>query len=647
MRPPRPLLAAGWALLVGSARADDGEVVVVTASRTEQKRSEAVVATEVVTRDQIEASGARDAAAVLETVPGVEVEHSFRGAGVRMQGLDSEYVLILVDGKRVIGARDGVIDLARIPAGRIERIEVVKGAASALYGSDAIAGVINIITRKPAAPAYGEGTFTGGGRDTAGGAPVLSTSGTGGVRRNRWAAALHAGWRESPAYDLDPVDAQTDGNAVEQVNLALDAEVAPSEAVEVEASATYTLLDAQGVDDTRGAVYDRRNLTEEAGVGTAVSFREALTHLRLSLSGSTVRDQYLSDQRGSDALDSYEESTERLITLEAQVDTWLKGGHLLSGGVEGSAGFMVSPRLSEDGERVRLGVFAQDEWRPPAAPKWAVAPSARMDVDSWFGAHPTGRLALRFDPVPALALRVSGGSAFRAPNFKEMFLRFANAGVGYVVEGNPELRPETAWNVSAGAAFSAPGGWWAGVDLFTNHLDDMITIGLVESSTPDAPAGEYGYINVSSARTTGGEARVGWSWPRGLEVDVGYSFTDTEDLDQQRALDGRSPHRGTFTVSGRPAGWGLTATARGEVVGPATFFVDDGEGTDVPVVTEPYANLGLRLEKSLWHRRLRVFLGVDNLLGSGDARYVPLDPRLVYGGLTFSWPGADAPSSTP
>jgi outer membrane receptor for ferrienterochelin and colicins len=630
---------AAFVLVARPALADEDEVVVVTASRTEGRQADAVVATDVVTREEIEASGAQDAAAILQTVPGVDVQRSFRGDGVAMQGLDPEYVLILVDGQRVIGARDGVVDLSRIPASRIERIEIVKGAASALYGSDAIAGVVNIITRTPEAPVYGEAGFIGGARDTAGGGPLLGVQGSGGVRRERWGLGLDAAWRDRPSFDLDPGDAQTDGNGVEQVNVGLQGDVSLTDTLELRAGGSYTQADATGVDEARGAVYDRRNLTEEAGAHVGVAWRKDLTRLRSAVSGSTVRDQYLADQRGSDALDSYEESVERLLTVDGQVDTWLKGGHLLSGGVEGSVAGLTSPRLSQEGERLRLGVFAQDEWRPGAKGKWALSPSARLDVDSWFGVHPTGRLALRFNPNKVVALRASGGSGFRAPSFKEMFLRFENAGVGYVVEGNPELRPESAWSVSLGAELNPGGGWRAGVDLFSNHLTDMITVGLVDASTPEAPAGAYGYLNVASARTTGGEARVGWRGPAGVDAELAYTFTDTEDIDKERPLDGRSPHRGTFTVAARPPAWGLVASARGEVVGPATFYADETPQSEV-TVTDPWANLGVRVEKSFWRGRVRVFVGVDNLFGAGHALYVPLEPRLWYGGLTLAWPGA-------
>src|SRR5690606_19274964 len=125
--------------------------VVVTAARTEQSVGDVAVSIRVIDRAAIEASGAETLAGVLEEQPGLQVLRSFAGAGgvgVQMQGLDAKYILILVDGQRATGRVGGVIDLARFPAEDIAQIEIVKGPGSSLYGADAIAGVINIITRR-------------------------------------------------------------------------------------------------------------------------------------------------------------------------------------------------------------------------------------------------------------------------------------------------------------------------------------------------------------------------------------------------------------------------------------------------------------------------------------------------------------------
>ena len=117
---------------------------------------------DVIDREEIEAAGAETIAAVLETHPGIEVEPGLRGFTIRMQGLDPEYVLILVDGERAQGRLGGGLDLTRFPADAVERVEIVKGAGSALYGSDAVAGVINIITRRPKEAVEVGGHLSGG-----------------------------------------------------------------------------------------------------------------------------------------------------------------------------------------------------------------------------------------------------------------------------------------------------------------------------------------------------------------------------------------------------------------------------------------------------------------------------------------------------
>tara|TARA_R110002096_G_scaffold436100_1_gene667722 strand:- start:91856 stop:92449 length:594 start_codon:yes stop_codon:yes gene_type:complete len=126
----------------------ENETIVVTGSRREQTLGDSVVATEVVTRREIEDSGAQNLGQLLGSQPGLEVVQGLRGQEVRMQGLSPDYVLILIDGQRTLGRVDGAINLSRMATGDIERIEIVKGPSSSLYGSDALAGVINIITHK-------------------------------------------------------------------------------------------------------------------------------------------------------------------------------------------------------------------------------------------------------------------------------------------------------------------------------------------------------------------------------------------------------------------------------------------------------------------------------------------------------------------
>lgn len=623
-----------------------GEVMVVTGSRTARALSDSIVTTDVVTQEQILDSGASDASEVLETVPGVVVTRSFRGAGVQMQGLDSQYVLVLVNGKRMIGRKDGVVDLSRIPAERIERIEIVKGAASALYGSDAIGGVINIITREPQDPLSSQTVASYGSRNT------VDLSETVGIRRDAWSGGLNLGYHATDGYDWDPSDAQTDGNWARQVSGEGDVDLKLSPSLRVLADGGYRLRDSRGVDQVQAATFDRRNLTEDGNlrVGTEILPGER-SRLAVDLTGSIYRDQYSQDQRGSDALDQYEDSRELGTQLDLQWDQVI-GRNVLSVGAEGLYQGLVSPRLTQEGERWRGAVFAQDELRLGLRDQWAFVPSVRVDTDSWFGTHPTPRLATRWDATEDLALRLSAGWGFRAPSFKEMFLLFENPTAGYLVQGNPDLQPETSLGVTGGFEAGLADRLSLRLEGFYNDLDDLITIEFVEEATSTTPAA-YTYVNVAEALTTGGEASIRLRLDRVLSTDLGYTYTHTWDRTAQRALDARAPHRGTFGMTARSLTLLLEGTLRGEIVGPTTFFLDeDGDGTEEAFATDPYANLKLRVEKTILPRALggtgrilpaglRIFAGVDNLLDAGDALYIHLDPRLFYGGLVFDLPVPD------
>ena len=226
-------LALPEALAQDAADTDDdaGEVMIITDTRSEHRLSDATVSTEVITREEIAASGARDAGELLSTAAGIDVGGSFRGAAAELRGLDPRYVLVLVDGQRVAGRSDGAVDLSRFLAADIEQVEIVKGPASALYGADAIGGVINIRTRKPDRPVAVSLDLRGGTR-----ALSSATEGTDvpmdgmfpamdsgldqsdaeaalSLNRDRLSSRTTAGVRASSAYDLDPSDLDTSASA--------------------------------------------------------------------------------------------------------------------------------------------------------------------------------------------------------------------------------------------------------------------------------------------------------------------------------------------------------------------------------------------------------------------------------------------------
>ncbi len=606
------------------------EAVVVTGSRTERPLGEAPVATEVISREQIAESGARDLAELLEDRAGLYLPRTVTGAGPQLQGLPSDYTLILVDGVRVPGRVNGVIDLGRFASENIERVEIVRGAGSALYGSDAIAGVINIITRKADRPLELTGSASLG--------PYGRMDVTGGVgtEQRGWSARVSGGRHASDGYDLNPSDAATTQSAFEQYDVAQRSEIIAGHGFKIGSTTEYVRRDRQGVDlGAGGAVFDRNNLTQTVQVGLTPELRFGENKLALRGSYGAFRDEFELDQRLSDALDERQDTREQLVQLGAQLDTLL-ATHLLTAGAEGSFETLSTERLNARGERSRLGLYAQDEWTLLEGPLLVFLPGVRLDVDSQFGVAPTPRAALRFDPVEEVTLRASYGWGFKAPDFRELYLLFENPSAGYLVEGNTELSPERSQNIGASVEVRPHRSVWLSLQGFYNFLEDRIDTVLTPAT--DVGPQRFRYRNVSSAISRGVMASLSVSPLAGLKLDLGYELTDARTTGGgDRRLSGLPAQRATAGLRYRAPSIGFETTWRGSFVGTRPFYQDvDGDGDEEQRDAYGYASVDVRVAQRIGYGFTSYLMG-ENLFDAGDAEFLALQPRTFSGGLEFRY----------
>jgi outer membrane receptor for ferrienterochelin and colicins len=604
---------------------EDAEIIFVTGTRSERPASTATAPSEVVTRDDLARTGARTVADALATRPGVWVERSLGRTSVSLQNLGPEYTLILVDGQRQVGRVDGALDLDRLTTGGIERIEIVRGAGSALYGSEALGGIVNVITADPEGR-FAELAFR---HDSLDATDLAVRAGDG---RKRWRWQLGAGLGRGDGYDLDRSDLTTTASAFDEQRVDGRAAWVADDGRRITLTADYLRRDLRGVQATAtGAVFDRRNLDEAANVRLRARwpFGER-TVVTAGASATELRDQFLADQRRSDALDDYQESIDRAAEASAQVERRIGGRNLVTLGADAMAEDLRSPRLVDgDGSRVRGAVFVQDELRLGARYQLLVVPAGRVDVDSQFGLHLTPKIGARWDASDRIAVRASYGWGYRAPDFKQLYLRFENPGVGYVIDGDPDLGPETSQTIAAGADVRIGDAAAITVDAYRTDLTDMIGFEL----DPDATMGQrFVYANIASAHAQGVDAGVTWERGR-LAARAGYSLSFTADEDLGRPLQGRPRHRGSVEVAWRDAGEGFTAVARVVATGRRVYFFDlDGDGMDDEEVAGRTAVLGAQIAKRFGDD-LQLYLGVDNLLDHGEARLTPIPPRSLYTGL--------------
>jgi outer membrane receptor for ferrienterochelin and colicins len=609
------------------------DAIVVTGSRTERPIGEAPVATEVITREEIADSGAQSLGELLEEQPGVYIDRGVGGAAPTLQGLPTDYTLILIDGVRQPGRVNGVIDLDRFSVEDIERVEIVRGSASALYGSDAIAGVINIITRKAKKP------FDLSGQGSYGAYETLDLSAGVGVRQNTWSSRVSGGVHSRDSFDLDPGDVATSQSASTQYNIANQTTYSPIKTLTLTLTGDYRHQDRNAIDVSAagGAVFDRENLTETGSVLLRPEWKfgsDSRLELRTSL--AIFRDQFLLDQRGATELDELQDTREQLAQFGAQFDTLFGPSHLATVGTEAAYESLRTARLvGGRGNRTRGALYVQDEWTLLGSPMLVLLPGARLDVDSQFGAYPTPRVALRFDPVEQLTLRASYGWGFKAPDFRELYLLFENPSVGYLVEGNTELKPEKSRNVNLGAEYRPLRTLWLSVQGFYNDITDRIGTNLAPSD--DVGPQRFVYQNIDSAHSLGFDSNVRLSPLSGLRFDLGYSWTRTRNESDGRPLSGTPLHRATASVRYAIPSIGFETLWRAAFVGSRPFYQDnDADGVAELVNASGYASVDARVAQRVGYG-FSSFLLAENLLNAGDAVFTPLQPRTFSGGVTLEY----------
>ncbi len=603
------------------------ETIVVTGTRTEHTLSDSPVEVQLIDQRAIRNSGARDLAELLEREGGVYVSRSTgRGSSIEIQGLSGQQVLILLDGRRQIGRVFGSIDLTRLRLDGVERVEIVKGPTSALYGADALGGVVNVITRRGGAEQGGNLTVRGDENHN------LDLLGNAGITPSEsLTGQLSGGYLRTQPYDLDDstpaeqgVDGRTrfgSGNLAWQLN----------EAASLDFYGAYSLEDSSRIDAGGNALqaYDTRKRVEEVRAGVAPRFvLGSETLLRFDGYFNRYYDQFLQQQRGNEDNLLYEATRNNLYAGNGQLDHRI-GAHQLSVGGEYQFEELDSDRLEQRGERDRESVFVQDEWM---LGNLVLVPGLRYDRDSQYGDQVSPKFALRYDITAELFLRAGYGRGYRAPDFKELLLRFSNPSVGYRVEGNPDLQPEKSQGYNAGLTWLPTRSASVALSLYHNDVDDLIQI--VQIATGQQQV--FSYRNVAKAQLSGLDLQTRWQPWQPLNLQLGYGYLRSRDEDSGGRLSGRPAHKANATIRYEPSTYAVQL--RGVWIGDRLFAVElDSGGAPTPAgKDDAYALLDARAEWKAW-RGLTLSLGVDNLLDEGNEDHLPIAPRAAYLEARWSW----------
>ena len=554
------------------------ENVVVTATATPEEETELGVATTVITRQDIEKSGRITVLELLRSVPALDVVQSGSDGSLTsifLRGTNSTQTLVLVDGARVNSAYFPGYDFSGLTTENVERIEIARGPFSALYGSDAIGGVIQIFTRPPQSGISGSTTAEGGNAGTASASAFLTAGGgpfSGAVSYrygNTNGDVPNSNWHEnngSARLDWQPSDAAR----ISLEGSILSGRVGNPGPVGMENPEAFGIFREERIALPVNATLSPTN------------------HLTGFVASVWSKPEY------EDPLGGFASQTSAR-TLQAQVsDSATLGAHTLTMIAMWNRSTVSNTDTfgtNLDGQSTTIwGIGAQDV---VALGPFTVAGGIRYDGNSQFGSAVSPRGSISWlSPDQHWKLRAAGGSGFRAPTVGELYYPFF---------GNPDLKPERSVSWEAGGeAYVGPGGR-VELTYFWNDLKDLIVYDFVTSRTE----------NIGRARTQGVELAYRQQVLEPLAVRATYTYLDAIDRSDGSRLLRRPRNSASLTLVWQPLP-PLSIEARGLFVGSRP----DGDPATGQRVTEPsYARLDLFASWNLGF--VAPYLRINNLTNTG------------------------------
>ncbi|MBP5770039.1 MAG: TonB-dependent receptor [Bacteroidaceae bacterium] len=571
-----------------SLRTNRLEEVVVTGTGTQHLLKDAPVQTEVITRRELEQYGGRSLEDILS---GLTASFDFNegdmGAQMQLNGLGNSYILVLVDGKRLHGDVGGENELSLIDPHNIERIEIVKGASSALYGSDAIAGVINIITRKHNEALMVENTTRYGCYNDLRQHNGVSFA-LGKVKSYTNFQLQHSdGWQNTATEDPRQTEYLITDSRNKTVNAHTNWQLSerltyePVKGLELYADGSIYRKriyrpsgEHKGVDKK---FYDLRYNNASAAVGGRwrVNTDDYVT-LDIDWNRHAYYYDYTAFTLTEGVVDGYPShyvpyypGQAQLQSDQRRVMAHLKGvfalpfENRLSAGFEYRYDWLRAPHRVEGGQATdnTEALYVQDEWS--LIPWLNLTGGLRLNRNEQFGFYLTPKFSAMIK-VSDLRLRATWSQGFKSPTPKELYYRYVRDMNGtYLYLGNTELHPQVSNYFSFGPEYTW-GGLTASVTGYYNKVDKMIALVTIPvSAVPGDLYAQYQplktrqYHNLESAKTWGVDVALRYRINKEFAVNAAYSYLDTDaklydsekDELQQVTIDGMAHHKATWSAT--------------------------------------------------------------------------------------------------
>lgn len=646
--------------------------------------------TTVIDRKTIDMMGSRRLDEVMREQTGLAIVSNLgagnRSVGVQMQGFSSEYITILIDGQPMAGRNSGNLDLSRISISNIERIEIIKGASSSLYGSEALGGVINIITRQHTSQTQATVNTLYGTNHTA----DVSLATESPLAHNKGAAFASANYYTTNGFNVNPYLEKGSQTAPPYNSLSFSgrARYQLSPAYTIHFSARFAKRHSVMTRDY-GAMPSRDKLNEN-DLNTMVSLenrhnsRTRLIARYYFTSYSSAQNVALLENSHSLQQDNY---TENIHRLESQASHILADERVtLIGGIGGEYQRINAATQGSSGHMYNYFTYAQANYKI-----WTTAgiiAGVRYDGNSLYGGKVNPSLAVHVTPLPWLTLKAAAGKGYRSPNYRQLYQVFTNIMQGYTVVGAnvfttavqqlkasgivqqvwpitgqvTELKAETSTSYNAGFSVKPFRQLEINVNGFYNDIRNLINT--QQAGIKSNGSQLFTYFNINHAFTTGMETDFQLQLLKGFTITGGYQLLYAKDrsvidsihqrsprFDSVRSfpalhastpkdyfgLPNRSRHMANLQCFYEVKPLGLTCSIRASYRSKYGFLDTDNNGFIDPfdIYVSGYTLLNVSMQKKLLKAQLTLQLTIDNITNYTDY-LMPAQPgRMILAGLAW------------
>lgn len=587
--------------------------VIVTATRSEINTSEAPGSVTVISREEIKQKGGENILDIIRGTPGISLQGVGSGGrkSISLRGMESKHTLILVDGKRIPASNDVIgpntdYQYDWIPTGNIERIEIVRGPMSVLYGADALGGVVNIITRKPNKKLGGRVKLTsrlangdfhndGDGHDI-----ELNLNGSANDKL-QFSLGIQQSRRASLESKLKPKQSAIEGREKKQLSVGLDWQPADDHNIDFEYS---TAKEDRWLDTaTRtGALYQSTYdiNRQQLSLGWKGPIGNNLT--------STLRVYQSKVDITNKATNGVTPTAPQELTdtaLEGNISFPIGEKQFITAGLEHRNEELVNQNLVTGKDDFTLNsLYVQDEI--DLTENTLLTLGTRLDNHEVFGNEISPRASLVWNATDKLTLKGSYGHGFRAPTIKQVSPGYEFPLGIFIIASNPDLQPETNDALEIGANYNTE-KFNIDVALFDNKVKNLIDTRF-DTFLPGGVIQRWTYENIDEARLKGAEISTKVLLSKSLNISAGYQYLDAKNGTGER-LDRRPRHTLSAGVTWKKNGWKLNLNAEHL----ADQLIEERQGSIwVPTKVPDYTIWNAGARRSL-NKNLELAIGIDNL----------------------------------